>query len=154
MIKTDRLDNLLKSYEWMHNATGFAECRKKSGGWDGTFTSMQRSVLGKNEFWEPDRNIVIHGPTSSGKTFLAELAALHQIMDPSINEHKVLFLVPLRVLVTSHCRQFRDDFSNVRLGDKALRIYESSADYQDHDEEIMSGDYDIAVVVYEKFFLC
>ena len=119
-------------------------------GWDGDFTAMQNEVVDTEAFWAQDRNIVIHGPTSSGKTLLAEIAALHQIRE---EERKVLFLVPLRVLVTSHCRQLQRDFEQIQKADGSpLDIFESSADYQDHDAQILSGEYDIAVIVYEKFF--
>lgn len=124
----------------------------KSDGWGRKPTGMQLEVLENDVFFTPDKNIVIHGPTSSGKTLLAETAALQQILDDSIEKHQVLYLVPLRVLVTSLCRQFQKDFENVKREGKNPRIFESSADYQDHDAQILSGDYDIAVVVYEKFF--
>ena len=147
----DNLYEYLNQCEWMSPDVRFAEARRESGHWNGTLTRMQQDVLESGEFWGQDRNIVIHGPTSSGKTLLAEIAALRRILDPS-TENKVLFLVPLRVLVTSQCRQFMSDFRDIRLGGRPLRIWESSADYQDHDAQILNGDYDIAIVVYEKFF--
>ena len=120
------------------------------GEWDGKLTSMQETVVTSASFWDQNKNIVIHGPTSSGKTLLAEIAALHQIQEEGKN---VLFLVPLRVLVTSQCRQLQRDFEQITKTDgKPLNIFESSADYQDHDAEILAGNYDIAVIVYEKFF--
>lgn len=120
------------------------------GEWNGELTSMQETVVKSEAFWNLNQNIVIHGPTSSGKTLLAEIAALHQIQEEGQN---VLFLVPLRVLVTSQCRQLQRDFEQITKADgNALDIFESSADYQDHDAEILSGYYDIAVIVYEKFF--
>ena len=117
---------------------------------DDKFTAMQEEVVKQEAFWDQNQNIVIHGPTSSGKTLLAEIAALHQIQEEG---NKVLFLVPLRVLVTSQCRQLQRDFEQIQTMDgKPLDIFESSADYQDHDAQILNGDYDIAVIVYEKFF--
>ena len=32
------------------------------------------------------------------------------------------------------------------------QIYASSSDFRDHDGEIIHGDYEVAVIVYEKFF--
>lgn len=118
--------------------------------WNGEFTAMQEEVVNQEAFWDQNQNIIIHGPTSSGKTLLAEIAALHQIQEEG---NQVLFLVPLRVLVTSQCRQLQRDFQQIQTKDgKMLDIFESSADYQDHDAQIISGEYDIAVIVYEKFF--
>lgn len=118
--------------------------------WSGEFTAMQEEVVKQEAFWDQNQNIVIHGPTSSGKTLLAEIAALHQIQEEG---NKVLFLVPLRVLVTSQCRQLQRDFEQIQTMDgKSLDIFESSADYQDHDAQILNGEYDIGVIVYEKFF--
>jgi len=117
--------------------------------WNGEFTAMQEEVVCSPAFWEQNKNVIIHGPTSSGKTLLAEIAALSQIQ----NDRKVLFLVPLRVLVTSQCRQLQRDFEQIKRRDKrGLEIFESSADYQDHDAQILNGKYNIAVIVYEKFF--
>lgn len=147
----NNLYKYLKQCDWMKPDAQFAQARQESRRWDGTLTNMQQEVLGSREFWEQDRNIVIHGPTSSGKTLLAEIAALRRILDDS-TDNKVLFLVPLRVLVTSQCRQFKSDFRDIMPEGRPLRIWESSADYQDHDAQILNGDYDIAVIVYEKFF--
>ena len=130
----------------------FAASRMEKNNWDGRMTAMQDEVLSGKVFWNTTKNLIIQGATSSGKTLLAEIAAYRQIADNEIWRKKVIFLVPLRALVTAQCKQIQDDFKKVELDGHALRIFESSADYQDHDAQIITGDYDIAVIVYEKFF--
>lgn len=149
------LRGFLETSPYLPRGLRFAEARQKrlEEGQEIWLTSLQQEVLQNPVFWDPDRNIVIRGATSSGKTLTAELAALRQITDPDITENRVIFLVPLRALVTAQCRQLQEDFQNIRKSDGSeLKIYESSADYQDHDIQILNNDYDIAVIVYEKFF--
>lgn len=134
------------------NGETFAAGRETHNNWDGQLTAMQDAVLADEHFWDTAKNLIIQGATSSGKTLLAEIAAYRQITDEKIWRKKVIFLVPLRALVTAQCNQIKRDFQNVTLNGKHLEIFESSADYQDHDAQIMMGDYDIAVIVYEKFF--
>lgn len=145
----------LETSPYLPRGLRFAEARQErlEEGQEIRLTSLQQEVLQNPVFWDPDRNIVIRGATSSGKTLTVELAALRQITDPDITENRVIFLVPLRALVTAQCRQLREDFRDIRKSDGSeLKIYESSADYQDHDIQILNNDYDIAVIVYEKFF--
>lgn len=131
----------------------FAANRMEKDNQDGIMmTAMQNAVLEGEAFWDTTKNLIIQGATSSGKTLLAEIAAYRQIADDEIGRKKVIFLVPLRALVTAHCKQIQDDFQKIKLEGEALRIFESSADYQDHDAQILTGDYEIAVIVYEKFF--
>lgn len=145
----------LETSPYLPRGLRFAEARQErlEEGQEIRLTSLQQEVLQNPVFWDPDRNIVIRGATSSGKTLTVELAALRQITDPDITENRVIFLVPLRALVTAQCRQLREDFRDIRKSDGSeLKIYESSADYQDHDIQILNNNYDIAVIVYEKFF--
>lgn len=130
----------------------FAANRMENNSWGGTMTAMQDEVLESEAFWNTTKNLIIQGATSSGKTLLAEIAAYRQIADEEIRRKKVIFLVPLRALVTAQCRQIQDDFKEVLLEGHELRIFESSADYQNYDALILTGEYDIAVIVYEKFF--
>lgn len=135
------------------SAGKFAAVRKGRDSQNGIqMTAMQDEVLSGEAFWNTAKNLIIQGATSSGKTLLAEIAAYRQIVDDEIWHKKVIFLVPLRALVTAQCKQIQEDFQNVKLNENSLRIFESSADYQDHDAQILNGEYEIAVIVYEKFF--
>jgi replicative superfamily II helicase/serine/threonine protein kinase len=121
---------------------------KRLGGNEKEFhlTPLQMEVFQSETFWgeeKPASNLIIQGATSSGKTLIAEMAAFYQIE----RTKKVVYLVPLKALVSEKFRAFRHD-----AGDNRLKIYESSADYQDHDADLTEGKYDICVAVYEKFF--
>lgn len=106
------------------------------------FTNLQKEVLQTPAFWDDDKNVIIQGATSAGKTLAAECSMAHQIY---VKEKNVIYLVPLKALTTEKENDFLRDF-------KGKKIYSSSADYQDHDYDLISGDYDIGVLVYEKFF--
>lgn len=114
-------------------------------------TALQKEVIGHPDFWcreEGNRNLILQGATSSGKTLAAELLALQCVY--ALNRH-VVYLVPLKALVSEKVQQFKRDIQDAEKRMK-LHIFASSSDYQDHDTELAEGQYDIAVVVYEKFF--
>lgn len=92
--------------------------------------------------------MIIQGTTSSGKTLVAEVAAAHCIFS-SAERMNVVYLVPLRAMVSEKYKQFMQDMGQGRY---AWNIYASSSDYQNSDREIMDGDFHLAVIVYEKFF--
>lgn len=114
-------------------------------------TALQKEVINHPEFWSKEtnnKNLIVQGATSSGKTLVAELLALQNVF--SMNK-QVVYLVPLKALVSEKVNQFKRDITE--LGNKIrINIFASSSDYQDHDTELAEGQYDIAVVVYEKFF--
>lgn len=87
------------------------------------------------------RNLALFAPTSSGKTFVAELAAVRRIEEG----RKSVFLVPTRALAEEQyarlCRVYE------RLG---LRVAVATRERTAHDAAILSGRYDFAVMVYEK----
>ncbi len=114
-------------------------------------TSLQREAINNQDFWCKDndnKNLIIQGATSSGKTMVAELLALQCVYET----HKhVVYLVPLKALVSEKVQQFKKDVVDPN-SPISINVFASSADYQDHDTELAEGQYDIAVVVYEKFF--
>lgn len=86
-------------------------------------------------------NLIVFSPTSSGKTFIGEMGALQAMGENT----KVIYLVPQRALADEKYREFRARYE--RLG---FRIVVSSGDRRQHDELITGGDFDLAVVVFEK----
>ena len=109
-------------------------------------TQLQKTVLSYQDFWfnenGQNKNLIVQGATSSGKTLVAELLALQCLWK---KDKQVVYLVPLKALVSEKRKQFEHDM-------RRHHVYGSSSDYQDHDTELMEGNYDVAVVVYEKFF--
>lgn len=87
-------------------------------------------------------NLLVIAPTSSGKTFIGEMAAIAQV----INLQKIIYLVPLRALADEKYRHFKNLYSHY-----GINIVISTRDRNQDDHNIISGDYDIAVMAYEKF---
>ncbi|MBQ7630700.1 MAG: DEAD/DEAH box helicase [Selenomonadaceae bacterium] len=115
---------------------------------DVKFTALQREAFNKPGFWLADndsRHIVLQGATSAGKTLVSEMSML----DTLKSGNKTIVLVPLRAMVRERWEHWKKDLEY--QGDEK-RVYASSSDYQDHDSEIIDGKYDVAVIVYEKFF--
>lgn len=88
-------------------------------------------------------SLMIVAPTSAGKTFVGELAALKAIADG----RKAVFLLPYKALVNEKFEDFSALYGE-RLG---LRIARCSGDWQDQVGEVLRGKYDIAFFTYEKF---
>lgn len=115
-------------------------------------TDLQKVVFSYDDFWEKGKNVIIRGRTSSGKTMIAEIATayfgIQESLDSEFEMNKIIYLVPLRAMVAEKLEEFKEIF------EKSLKwkVYASSSDYQDHDEDIIQGKFKIAVIVYEKFF--
>ena len=106
------------------------------------FTELQKKAFSDKEFWTVGINKIIQGSTSSGKTLIAEFRMAYELY---CKHKKVLYIVPLKALTTEKHKVFSNHF-------KDKRVYSSSSDYQEHDYDLVHGDYDIGVLVYEKFF--
>jgi len=87
------------------------------------------------------RSLVVSGATSSGKTLVGEMAAIQR----AARHEKVIYLVPLKSLAEEKYRQFVRTY-----GAYGLRVLVSHRDRQTHDESLRQGQFDLAVVVYEK----
>ncbi|MBJ2152982.1 DEAD/DEAH box helicase [Paracoccus sp. IB05] len=88
-------------------------------------------------------SLMVVAPTSAGKTFIGELAALKAIADG----RKAVFLLPYKALVNEKFEDFSAIYGD-RLG---LRIARCSGDWQDQVGTVLRGKYDIAFFTYEKF---
>jgi len=92
---------------------------------------------------EGTQNLLVVSPSSSGKTLIGEMAALQEISF----QKKVIYLVPLRVLAEEKYQHF------VRLYQATgLNICLSSRDHRYDDQDIISGNFHVAIIVYEKFY--
>ncbi|MHC2995428.1 MAG: DEAD/DEAH box helicase [Candidatus Atribacteria bacterium] len=89
-----------------------------------------------------NHNLLVIAPTSSGKTFIGEMAAIAQV----IHLQKTIYLVPLRALADEKYRHFKNLYSHC-----GTDIVISTRDRNEDDHNIISGDYDVAVMAYEKF---
>jgi hypothetical protein len=73
----------------------------------------QQEALRKNFLNTQREAVVLQMPTSSGKTLLAELAALNAIA--SYNEARVVYLTPTRALSTQVKRTLNSDFKKIGI---------------------------------------
>ncbi len=88
-----------------------------------------------------DGNLLIQAPTSSGKTFVGEMAAIRT----ALSGKQVVYLVPLKALAEEKYADFRAKYT-----DYGLRVIISTRDHRDFDADLESGNFSIAIVVYEK----
>ncbi len=103
---------------------------------------LQIDAVNKNGVLDGNSLMVV-APTSAGKTFIGELAALKAIADG----RKAVFLLPYKALVNEKFEDFSALYGD-RLG---LRIARCSGDWQDQVGTVLRGKYDIAFFTYEKF---
>lgn len=128
------------------------EKHKEQGVGEEFLTELQKEVFSNPFFWDDSKNLIIKGQTSSGKTLLAKIATAYfcgketDISGPA--RKKTIYLVPLRAMVNEKKEEFKDLFFKTL----EWRVYASSSDYQDHDEDIMESNFEVAIIVYEKFF--
>lgn len=88
-----------------------------------------------------DGNLIVFSPTSSGKTFVGEMAAVKAARENT----KVFYLVPQKALADEKFQEFRQ-----RYGKAGIKVVVSSRDHREYDEGIERRDFQIAVVVFEK----
>lgn len=89
------------------------------------------------------QNLLVISPSSSGKTLIGEIAAIQEISF----QKKVIFLVPLRILAEEKYQHFVQLYQSI-----GLNIKFSSRDHRYHDQDIIQGNFHIAIIVYEKFY--
>lgn len=87
------------------------------------------------------RNLLIQAPTTSGKTFVGEMAAAHA----ALRRRKAVYLVPLKALAAEKWADFQRKYTPY-----GLRVLVSSRDHREFDAAFERGEFDLAVVVYEK----
>lgn len=101
---------------------------------------LQEKALAEHGFLH-GKNLLVFAPTSSGKTFIAEMAALRHLEQ----NHRVIFLVPTKSLAEEKYRDFHALYG--RLG---YRIAISTRERPDTDQTVLESRYDLLVAVYEK----
>lgn len=118
-----------------------------------SLTKFQKKAISTPGFWrdwssntEP-KNIVVQGATSAGKTLLSEL----NILDTLRHDQKAIVLVPLKAMVHERTSQFKADMEQ-GLSEYGINVFGSSGDYMEYDEQLIHGEHDVAIIVYEKFF--
>ena len=108
----------------------------------GGLNDLQLAAVNDYRILDGDSLLVV-APTSSGKTFIGEMAATRAI----IEGRKAVFLLPYRALVNEKYDQFSALYGNA-LG---MRVIRCSGDYLDDINPFMRGKYDLALMTYEMF---
>jgi len=86
-------------------------------------------------------DLLVSAPTSSGKTFLAEIAAIYTIYQ----RKKVIYLLPLKALAEEKYADFSDKYAEF-----GIDVVISTGDRTEFDEAIARGEFQLAVIVFEK----
>jgi len=86
-------------------------------------------------------DLLVSAPTSSGKTFLAEIAAIHTIYQ----RKKVIYLLPLKALAEEKYTNFSEKY-----GEFGIDVVISTGDRTEFDGAIERGEFQLAVIVFEK----
>ncbi len=89
------------------------------------------------------RSLLVVAPTSSGKTFVGEMASAKAIADG----RKAVFLLPFKALTNEKYEDFGALYGE-RLG---LRVVRCTGDHHDEVDDFVRGRYDIALLTYEMF---
>lgn len=124
--------------------------RRLPQGVEFSLTTLQKKSIAHPKFWREwgeysdVEHLVVQGATSAGKTLLSEL----NILDTLQHGQKAVVLVPLKAMVHERTEHFRQD---MLIGEK-YEVYGASSDHMENDERLINGYYDVAVIVYEKFF--
>jgi len=88
-------------------------------------------------------SLLVVAPTSSGKTFIGEMASARAIVEG----RKAVFLLPYKALVNEKFDRF-----TALYGDKlGMRVIRCTGDYQDQVQLLMRGKYDLAILTYEMW---
>ena len=102
---------------------------------------IQQKAIERYALFE-GKNLIVSAPTSSGKTFIGELAAIYR----ALHQGRAVYLVPTKALAEEKYRSFSEFYKEY-----SIKVVISSRDHKDHDFDLSQGDFQIAVVVYEKF---
>src|SRR6476469_2022188 len=88
-----------------------------------------------------EANLIVFSPTSSGKTFVGEMAAVKAAR----NNTKVIYLVPQKALAAEKYEELHR-----RYQPAGIKVVVSSRDRREHDDDIGRFDFHIAIIVFEK----
>lgn len=88
-------------------------------------------------------NLLIIAPTSSGKTLVGEIAAVIN----AYNMKRCIYIVPFKALAEEKYEDLNDKYGKDKLD---IKIIISNGDRKEHDEDLRVGNYDIAILTFEK----
>lgn len=105
-----------------------------------TLLPVQEMAIKRHNLFSTN-NLLIQAPTSSGKTFVGEMAAIQT----ALRRKKVIYLVPLKALAEEKFEDFRAKYAPY-----GIDVIISTRDRREYDGRLEEGSFSIAVVVFEK----
>lgn len=102
---------------------------------------LQQDAINKSGLFS-GQHLVVSAPTSSGKTLIGELAALHH----QARGERTYMLLPLRALVNDKHAEFTGKYSAF-----GLRVIRSTGEISDDNDALLRSKFDIALLTYERF---
>lgn len=119
-----------------------------------SLTKLQETAFQNEHLYDDEQNIMVIGPTSSGKTLVPVLLYARAVLETEKKGEpapKLLFIVPYRALAAQKTRELRQQLE--RLLDRRIYIAQSTGEIRQADDDISSGQVDAGVVINEKAFL-
>jgi len=101
-----------------------------------------RSGLLSNDTGGRGENLLISAPTSSGKSFCGEMAAIETL----VKRRRAVMLVPLKSMAEEKYHYFKKCYA--ALGISVLIV---TGDHPENDIAFQRGKFDLAIAIYEKF---
>jgi helicase len=95
---------------------------------------VQTMAVRKFDLFGPG-NLIVSAPTSSGKTFVGEMAAVKNALE----NKKVFYCVPLKALAEEKYHEFKRKYEKY-----GIRVAVSTRDRREYDEKINAGELSIA----------
>jgi helicase len=106
----------------------------------GALTDVQEKAV-RAGVLDGTTNVLAVAPTSSGKTLIGELAATTSAYT---RRRHAIFIVPFRALAEEHFELFRERYGSL------LSVVVSTSDHPESDADIRAGNFNLAVMTYEK----
>lgn len=119
-----------------------------------SLTQLQETAFRTPSIYDEQKNIMVIGPTSSGKTLIPLLlyaAAVKRAMDAGDPLPRMLFIVPYRALASQKCHELKSTMRTLLGVD--LSVAQSTGELRQSDGDIREGRPVISVVINEKAFL-
>ena len=116
------------------------------------FTDLQDKCFHDESFYDLDKWLFVIGATGSGKTLVALLSYFYEQRRKAQQGHpyKMLFSVPYRALAS---QKIDEIFHTCKVLGLNLKILQSTSEHTRDDDDILSGNVDIAVIINEKVFM-
>ena len=111
----------------------------KKGGIDTLLPLQEDAIISAGVL--QNKSLIVFAPTSSGKTFIAELAALKHLEA----NRKVVYLLPTKALAEEKYRRFKTFY-----GSLGYRVLVATRERPDTDIPALEGRFDLLIAVYEK----